>query len=84
MFWGKKFLYCIINLFGLLYYSVWFEYIEIFCIGGCFVEVLWIMYVCLFVLINIYIKKILESWREYFYDDYVNNLKIICNKNIYM
>lgn len=84
MFWGKKFLYCIINLFGLLYYSEWFEYIEIFCIGGGFVEVLWIMYVCLFVLINIYIKKILESWREYFYDDYVNNLKIICNKNIYM
>lgn len=83
LLWGKKCLHCITNPSGLLYYSVWLEYTEISCTGGRFVEVSWTMYVCLPVLINIYINKTSESWREYFYDDHVNNLKIIRKKKIH-
>lgn len=54
----KKFLHCITNPSGLLYYSVWLDYTEISCTGGRFVEVSWTMYVCLPVLINIYKKGI--------------------------
>lgn len=85
LLWGKKFLHCITNPSGLLYYSEWLEYTEISCTGGRFVEVSWTMYVCLPVLINIYKKKTSKIWRENFYDDHVNNLKIIRKKkNTYM